>query len=181
MDSSYQWVSWLLLGLILIIIVWVNVIWPLWRKFRMRKPFSMYFRSSQHPEAGPEQTTLTLPRDSLEQIQVNRKMRVTHLEYSLKAVFMPAESGRPEIYRVDNHFVSKGLNRKSSPDTNEGHYITEKGAYHIQGEEMRIKGEAYSMGYVVQTYAPGEYELQIETTTESGHGQSKNKLKVVVE
>lgn len=181
MGDKSQWVSWTLSGTILSIIAGVNVLWPLWRWWRMRTPFRAYFRSAQHSESECDQTEITLPRDSLQQIQVNRKMRVTHLEYSLRAVFLPANPRRPEIHSVENQFVSRGIIREKSPDTHEDHYITDKGAYHIKSEEKRIRNETYSMGYVVQTHAPGEYELQIETTTELGKGRSANKLKVVVE
>ncbi len=147
----------------------------------MRKPFSVYFREAQHSEGSPKATEIKLPANRKAQIQINRVMRLTHREYDLIANFSPAGPKSPKILSVDNRFYSHSRTKTASPTTNDNHSISDKGAYHIKGEEMRVRGQTYTIGYEVRTHDAGTYELEIKTITESGAARPVNGLKVIVE
>ena len=69
----------------------------------------------------------------------------------------------------------KGETPEDEPD------ISDHGAYHIKDGVMRVRGNAYSQGYVLETYEPGKYELDIESITEFGSGRPVGKLTIIVE
>ena len=181
MSIENQWITWAISGAILVIVLSDRVIRPALRKWRMRRPFSAYFRSPIQSKTNVKPRETTVPADSKVHVQINRDIRITHHEFVLVLGFEGDEGKRPRILSLENTFIERGKAKYGSPEDNENQVITDKGRYQIKGEEFRVRGSTATVGCIVETFAPGRYEMYLGTITDAGGGRPKSPLTLVVE
>ncbi len=144
----------------------------------MRTPYDAYFRIDDSGKGPPEER---VKPDSTVHIQVNREIKVTHLEHELIVGFDGDSESKPRIVSVENRFVKLGRIRACSPDTTDEHYIDVKDNYHIKRDQQLVRDNTYSSGFFVEIGAPGRYPMNIRSIHDTGEGKSKQQLVLIVE
>lgn len=166
-----QWVTWGLSGAILLIIFVRQVLEPALRAFRMRTPYTGYFRLTGNGAVRP--TELRLDSNSRQHMQINRVARLSFVEHELIVGFEGDPDKRPFIIEPENKFVKKG-------SVNKEYYVDVKDNIHIVGSRHRTRTNTYADGFKIQTRSPGRYSVKIRSITDSGESQLKNSLTVIV-
>lgn len=177
MQGVAPWIGVGISASILCLVVFNNHVRPWLHARKMRHPYSAWFRGAG--DGKPRE--VTLPAHSDCHIQINRDVFVSHAEQELIAYFNGTSDQRPEFLGTQNAFMARGIKKERSPETDETEYVSDKGGYHIQRPRMVSKGNTYSTGYLLRTKAPGRYRLKIMTMTESGEGNAREDLTVIVQ
>lgn len=177
--TCIQLLSLVFSGTILLIIAWVNIGHPLYRRYRLRKPFRAYFKSL--PQAkGLETTEHAVPANSNVEIDFRLKPTINYVQHELILIFEGDPDQKPLPKAVVNTFIQEGAARNQGPKTNPNHYIDYENSYHIRHQQVRTKGNTYAIGFLVETRGPGRFPVRFETLAEDGLGRSANDLTVVV-
>ena len=176
MTTDLQWVGWALSGTIIILIVGIQIVRPIVRHLRLKRPFLAYFRGG----GSDKNRELTVPANSPEHIQISRLISVTHDEHDLIVGFDGEVGKRPDIVGTENKFIALGLARTADPMTRESHYIDDRGNYHIKEKRSLVCGHTYTTGYKIETKAPGRYPVKILTVTDTGEGRASKPLLLIV-
>jgi hypothetical protein len=182
MAAVPDWVTYLSIGLsiaVFLMIAWINFGRPWRRSRRMRRPFDTHFKQGARGE-GPATTELTVPANSIVQLDFRMTPRIHHVQHELILMFDGDPDQKPLPTSVVNTFIKEGSARSQDPKTNANHYIDYDDCYHIKARVEHTRGNTYAIGFSVQTRGPGRYPLRFMVMTEDGEGRSRNDLVLIV-
>jgi len=171
--------GWLVSIGILVSILWVNFIAPCIRAFRMKKPYSAYFKSD---DTNDKPTSTQIKVGSPVEIQIRTVAKLRYAESGLIFGFKGDPNKKPLPKSVINRFIAEGLRQSETPLTTDKQFIDYKGNYHIEYSppKVRTRGTTYAIGFLVQPQAPGTYEVFMTIFTDESEGKLSNKLYVEV-
>ena len=160
-----------------------SVLWFNWgqhrvRRWRMKRPFDLYFGGDTRAEWAHE--ARVPPREDV-LVDLRLEPRLNYKELEVLFGFEGDPNTRPLPIRVHNQFVKVGKMKFQKPGVEPGHYIDTKDAYHIQRPRDRTVGETWAIGFVVRTRAPGRYPVRFLLTSDGGEGRPRTPLTLIVE
>lgn len=176
--TEYWWIGLVVATATLAIVGWVNIVTPLSRRIKMRRPYDVSLTLA--PEKGRQGwlQEIHLPPDTETCVQLRMTSRLKFTQHEL--LFGILGEGAPEIVKYRDDFVRGGLRAERSPETADSHYFDSKGAYHIQEDRPRVLGGLSTYGFVIKTKAPGIFPVRVGVITDSGDWETK-ALRIVVE
>jgi len=178
--DNYQWVGWILSGLILAIVLANQVLIPLiWRARMKLCPYTLHFRKDIR--SGGDLSELRVPAHSHVTIHFNQKTRTKHYEYRTRLGFHGPEEERPDILEYVNDFVKRGQIKNSDPDTSDTDWIDANNRYTKNTGVSRFRGYNRVFGYTLRTKGPGVFPINFATVTEAGEARPCSKLTLIVE
>ena len=171
--------GWLVSLGILFSILWVNFIAPCIRSFRMKRPYSAYFKTG---DSDDKPTSIQIKAGSPVEIQIRTVAQLRHIQTGVIFGFKGNLNQKPVPKSVINRFVAEGRGQAESPQTTDGQFIDYKGNYHIQYSppRLRTRGTTYAIGFLVEPQAPGTYEAFMTIFTDESEGELSNRLYVEV-
>jgi hypothetical protein len=164
---------------VLLIAIWVNFLKPYIRSLRMRRPFYAYFKGDRTADSK-ELTELTVPAQSEVVVNFRFHPRLSYVEHFFLFDLRGDDRTKPHPVSVLNEYVIEGALREQGPTMNENHFINYNHCYCIKGENHRIGGNVYAIGFKLKTQWSGKFDVHFELITDEGPAECANQLTLTV-
>lgn len=162
---------------------------PLLRNRLLKRPVTMYCTvpARKHYDLGYVVQddrehfveSLTLPSNSRCNVQFVFIARTTFTQSRVLFGFKEGPARHPEVLEYHDLYFRSGSLGRGRPGKPREHAMTIHDDYQIESDFKRIKGEPFTLGYVIQTRDPGRYTLYFQFSAEEV--QSSYPFTVIVE
>lgn len=163
-------------GIALCLTAYIGLGRPNLRTWRLREPVKMYCVVPKKAHCDLEYVIqddrehfverLTLPSQSRCHVQFVFLPRTTFIQSRVLFGFKDGPAPLPEVLEYHDFYFKKGTLGRGNPGNPHQHALTMHDDYHIEGDFKRIKGEPFTLGYIIQTHTPGRYTCYFQFSAE---------------
>ena len=170
----------LISGTILCVVVWVNIIAPRIRRYRLRYPSEAAFIVKENGKLKKAKE-LRVPAASEASIELEHEPKLKFESEEISFGFFGEVGEKPEPTSYFNDFVREGTSKSGSPGNNPAHFVDRKANYHITRKQVFTPGNSYTLGFKLATAKRGRYPVRWYYFTDEGEGRVGKDLTLIVE